>query len=166
MRDWLGELPPVRQLLLATAAACVLGAITLGVPLLVNVGLLLACALLVAALALVVARLWQGQQRTDWTEPGLDAARQRGSDSRVTSLAHDVALTAGGNADASRRLHALFTALADDRLRSRHSVSRADQPEEAASRLGPELTAYLSGPGTARITAAQAAAFTTTLEEI
>jgi hypothetical protein len=50
-----------------------------------------------------------------------------------------------------------------ERLRDRRGVTATDESRTA---LGADLTAYLAGPPTTRITAAQLAAFITTLEEL
>lgn len=157
----------VRQLVLALVVALVLGTLTVAVPFLASPGLLLACAALVAAIAVLVQWLWQSRGSTDWTHTFTSPARARGTDIRIARIAGDIrATTSGSNPAAGQHLHDTLTSLASDQLRLRRGISLADAPAEAHAALGPDLTAYLTQPPPARLDGARLEAFTTTLEEL
>lgn len=148
--------------LLVLAVTVVVGALAVSVSALGNVGMLLASAAMLAALANLAQWLWQSRQSTDWDNTFSDPRTTRGVDSRISRLAGDVREAATGTPAASSRLHATLSSLAAERLRS-HADSGSDSGE---SILGRDLAAYLAAPPTTRLTAAQLAAFTTTLEEL
>ena len=154
--------------LLVLAVTVVVGALAVSVSALGNVGMLLASAALLAALANLAQWLWQSRQSTDWDNTFSDPRTTRGVDSRISRLAGDVREAATGTPAASSRLHATLSSLAAERLRS-HQGSEGtptDAATHAAAVLGRDLAAYLAAPPTTRLTAAQLAAFTTTLEEL
>ncbi len=152
------------QLLLVVLAICVaVGALAVAVPVLGNAGMLLASAGLFAALGVLAQWLWQSRQSTDWDNTFTETAPPRGADSRIGRLAADVRDTASGNPVPASRVHTALSGLAVERLRDRRGVTA---PDEGQAALGPDLTAYLAGPPTTRVTAAQLAAFITTLEEL
>lgn len=174
----LAGLAPTQLFLVVLAVTVAVGALAVSVSALGNVGMLLASAAVVAALANLAQWLWQSRQSTDWDNTFTDVAAARGVDSRISRLAGDVreATTSGtttgpttgtatGSAPAAR-IHATISSLASERLRN-HPDSRADGtlPDPEAV-LGRDLAAYLAAPPTTRLTAAQLAAFTTTLEEL
>jgi hypothetical protein len=140
----------------------VVGAVAVSVTALGNVGMLLASAALLAALANLAQWLWQSRQSTDWDNTFSDPRTTRGVDSRISRLAGDVREAATGTPAASSRLHATLSSLAAERLRSRGDGTMTD----GVAVLGRDLAAYLAAPPTTRLTAAQLAAFTTTLEEL
>ena len=152
------------QLLLVVLAGCVaVGALVVSVPVLGNAGMLLASASLLAALGVLAQWLWQSRQSTDWDNTFTESAPPRGADSRISRLAVDLRDTATGNPVSTARIHAALDGLAVERLRDRRGLTGTDESRAA---LGPDLTAYLAGPPTTRVTAAQLAAFITTLEEL
>jgi hypothetical protein len=154
------SLTPTQQFLAVLAVTVVVGALAVSVSALGNVGMLLASAALLAALAVVAQWLWQSRQSTDWDNTFAEPASARGVDSRISRLAGDVREATSGAPVPSARLHATLSSLAAERLRS-HPDSGAVE-----SILGRDLAAYLAAPPTTRLTAAQLAAFTTTLEEL
>jgi hypothetical protein len=158
----LGALAPSQLFLVVLAVTVVVGALAVSVSALGNVGMLLASAALVAALAIVAQWLWQSRQSTDWDNTFTEATATRGVDARISRLAGDVREAGSGAPVPSARLHATLSSLAAERLRSRGDGTMTD----AAAVLGRDLAAYLAAPPTTRLTAAQLAAFTTTLEEL
>ena len=158
----LGGLPAPQLFLVVLTVAVAVGALAVSVSALGNVGMLLASAALVAALATVAQWLWQSRQSTDWDNTFADPSTSRGVDSRISRLAADVRDATSGEPAPSARLHATVSSLAAERLRTHGDGSPADP----AAVLGRDLAAYLAAPPTTRITAAQLAAFTTILEEL
>ena len=158
----LGKLPAAQLFLVVLTVAVAVGALAVSVSALGNLGMLLASAALVAALATVAQWLWQSRQSTDWDNSFAEPAMPRGVDSRISRLAADVRAAASGEPAASARLHATVSSLAAERLRPQGDGSPADP----AAVLGRDLAAYVTAPPTTRITAAQLAAFTTILEEL
>ena len=153
---------PAQLFLVVLGVTVVIGALAVSVSALGNVGLLIASTALVAALAIVAQWLWQARQSTDWDNTFTDTATARGVDSRISRLATDVREAGSGAPVPSARLHATLSSLATERLRSRGDGTMTD----AGAVLGRDLAAYLAAPPTTRLTAAQLAAFTTTLEEL
>ena len=149
--------------LLVLAVTVVVGALAVSVSALGNVGMLLASAAMLAALANLAQWLWQSRQSTDWDNTFSDPRTTRGVDSRISRLAGDVREAATGTPAASSRLHATLSSLAAERLRSHQG---SEGTTDAAAVLGRDLAAYLAAPPTTRLTAAQLAAFTTTLEDL
>jgi len=158
----LAGLSPAQLFLVVLGVTVAIGALAVSVSALGNVGMLIASAALLAALAIVAQWLWQARQSTDWDNTFTEAAAPRGVDSRISRLAGDVREAGTGAPVASARLHATLSSLATERLRSRGDGTLTD----GAAVLGPDLAAYLAAPPTTRLTAAQLAAFTTTLEEL
>ena len=158
----LAGLSPAQLFLVVLGVTVAIGALSVSVSVLGNVGLLISSAALVAALAVVAQWLWQARQSTDWDNTFSDTATPRGVDSRISRLASDVREAGSGAPVPSARLHATLTSLATERLRSRGDGTLTD----GAAVLGPDLAAYLAAPPTTRLTAAQLAAFTTTLEDL
>jgi hypothetical protein len=170
----LAALPPAQLFLVVLGVAVAVGALAVSVSALGDAGMLLASAALLAALAHLAQWLWQSRQSTDWDNTFADATAPRGADSRISRLAADVREAAAGTAVPTARVHATLTSLAADRLRQ-HQDQNQDQNQdqsqdptrpEASDVLGRDLAAYLASPPTTRLTAAQLAAFTATLEEL
>lgn len=157
----LAGLAPTQLFLVVLAATVVVGALAVSVSALGNAGMLLASAALVAALATLAQWLWQSRQSTDWDNTFAEAATTRGVDSRISRLAGDVREATAGAPAPSARLHATLSSLAHERLRRRDGTSA-----DGEALLGRDLAAYLAAPPTTGLTAAQLAAFTTTLEEL
>ena len=156
-------LAPAQQMLLVLVLTVCVGALAVSVPVLGNAGMLLASAGLLAALAVLAQWLWQSRQSTDWDNSFTESTPPRGADSRISRLAVDVREAAAGTPASATRIHAAVSGLAVERLRDRRGVTGTDESRAA---LGPDLAAYLAAPPTARVTAAQLAAFITTLEEL
>jgi hypothetical protein len=159
----LAGLAPAQLLLVALVLTVAVGALAASVPVLGNVGMLLAATGLLAALAVLAQWLWQSRQATDWDNSFTESAPPRGTDSRIGRLAVDVRDAASGTTASATRIHVTVSGLAVERLRDRRGVT---SPDESRAALGPDLAAYLAGPPTTRVTAAQLAAFITTLEEL
>ena len=159
----LTTLAPARLFLVVLAVTVAVGTLAVAVSPLANVGMLLASAAMLAALANLAQWLWQSRQSTDWDNTFSETGTSRGVDSRISRLAGDVREAASGTPAAAARLHATLSSLAAERLRS-HADSESDSSGESI--LGRDLAAYLAAPPTTPITAAQLAAFTTTLEEL
>lgn len=159
----LAGLPPAQQILVVLAVSVAVGALAVSVPVLGNAGMLLASVGLLAALAVLAQWLWQSRQRTDWDNTFTDSAPPRGADSRISRLAVDVRDAESGDPASAARLHASVSSLAVERLRDRRGLGPTG---DTAAALGPQLTAYLAGSPTTRVTAAQLGAFITTLEEL
>lgn len=159
----LAGLAPTQLLLVALVVTVAVGALAVSVPVLGNAGMLLASAGLLAALGVLAQWLWQSRQSTDWDNSFTESTPPRGTDSRIGRLAVDVRDSASGNAASTTRIHTTVSGLAVERLRDRRGLTSADESRAA---LGPGLAAYLAGPPTTRVTAAQLAAFITTLEEL
>ena len=159
----LARLAPAQLLLVLLTVSVAVGALAVSVPVLGNAGMLLASASLFAALGVLAQWLWQSRQSTDWDNTFTESAPPRGADSRISRLALDVRDAASGDPVSASRLHAALSGLAVERLRDRRGVTATDESQVA---LGPDLTAYLAGPPATRVTAAQLAAFITTLEEL
>jgi hypothetical protein len=166
VRRRLATLAPAQVMLLALVLAVVVGAATVGVPVLGNAGILLACVAMFAALAVLGQWLWQSRQSTDWTNSFTSSAPPRGADSRINRLAHDVQQAATGDPVCAQRLHATLSGLAVERLRDRRGLTLEADPGAARAALGADLTAYLMQSPTTRVRAPQLAAFITTLEEL
>ena len=158
----LAGLSPAQLFLVVLGVTVVIGALAVSVSALGNVGLLIASTALVAALAIVAQWLWQARQSTDWDNTFTDTATARGVDSRISRLATAVREAGSGAPVPSARLHATLSSLATERLRSHGDGTMSDP----GAVLGRDLAAYLAAPPTTRLTAAQLAAFTTTLEEL
>lgn len=156
-------LAPPQLLLFVLALTVAVGTLAVVVPVLGNVGMLLASAGLVAALAVLAQWLWQSRQSTDWDNTFTDTTAPRGADSRISRLTADIRDATSGNPVSSARIHATVGGLATERLRDRRGITTTD---DTSAVLGPHLAAYLAGAPTTRITAAQLAAFITTLEEL
>ena len=156
-------LAPAQQLLVVLGVGVAVGALAVSVPVLGNPAMLLASAGLLAALAVLAQWLWQARQPTDWDNTFTGSAPPRGADSRISRLAGDVRDAVSGDPVPAARVHAALSGLAVERLRDRRGLTAGD---ESRAELGPDLTAYLAGPPTTRVTAAQLAAFITTLEEL
>ena len=166
MRRRLAALRPAQQLVVAVVVALVVGTATVAVPVLTSPGLLLACGALVVTVAVLAQWLWQSRGSTDWTHSFATAPHLRGADVRIARIAQDVRAADAGDAAAGARLHATVASLAGDRLRLRRGLDLLEDPREAHAALGPDLTAYLTGPPPTRLPAVRLAAFTTTLEEL
>ena len=163
----LRALPAAGQLAVALCAAVLVGGLLALVPGLVNPAILLACTAVVATFGVLVQWLWQHQHTTDWSNHFTDGAAARGSDVRMTRLAETVDATVAGDAVAQTQLHETLRALAEERLRRRRGLRLSgDDAADVRAALGPDLTAYLANPPTARLTAARVEAYITTLEEI
>jgi hypothetical protein len=162
----LAELGAAQQLLAALVAVVVVGALAVAVPVLGNAAMLLACAALLAALALVAQWLWSTRHATDWSNTFTEAGAGRGADSRVTRLVRLVTASTEGDPTAARELHTILTGLAAERLRDRRGLRLEADPDAANTALGPGLAAYLAGPPATRLTAAQLDTHITTLEEL
>lgn len=162
----LRELGTAQQLLAALVAVVVVGALAVTVPVLGNAAMLLACTALLAALAVLAQWLWGTRHATDWSNAFTQGRAPRGADSRVTRLVRLVATTTEGDDTAARQLHAVLTGLAGERLRDRRGLRLEADPDAAHTALGPDLTAYLTGPAATRLTAAQLDTHITTLEEL
>ena len=145
-----GDAQPVNPLLVAALVAVVLGVATVGISWLTSPGLLLATLATVGVVAVLTQRLVQSQKPHHWETRLVDADAERGADARVYHLRQQVELAAKGHAEGHQRLHALLAGLAADRLRDRRGLELGDP--EAASLLGPELTAYLARPPRGRLT--------------
>jgi hypothetical protein len=158
----LAGLSSAQLFLVVLAVAVAVGALAVSVSALGDVGMLLASAAMLAALAIVAQWLWQSRQSTDWDNTFREAATARGGDSRLSRLATDLREAESGTPAAASRLHATLSSLAAERLRN---SSTSGHPDGDAV-LGRELAAYLASPPTTRLTAAQLAAFTTTLEDL
>ena len=159
----LAALTTRQLLLLVLTVAVVVGALAVSVPFLGDAGMLLAAVGLIAALGVLAQSLWQARQSTDWDNTFSGSAPPRGADSRIGRLAVDVREAVAGAPEATTRIYDTVSSLAIERLRDRRGLTADD---DASSVLGPDLTAYLAAHPTTRITAAQLAAFTTTLEEL
>jgi hypothetical protein len=166
VRRRLASLDVAHQLVAAVVVALVLGVATVAVPTLNSAGLLLACGALVATIAVLVQWLWQARGTTDWSHTFDTPAQTRGSDIRLARIAGDVWSAADGDPTAARRVHDTVGSLAADQLRLRRGISLTDDPDGAHAALGPDLTAYLTGPPPARLTSDRLESFTTTLEEL
>lgn len=162
----LRELGAAQQLLAALVLAILVGALAVAVPVLGNAAMLLACAALLATLAVLAQWLWSSRHATDWSHDFTPPGTARGADSRVSGLARVVRAGSEGDADAARRLHAIVSGLAAERLRDRRGLHLDADPQAAHTALGPGLTAYLTGPPATRLTAAQLDTHITTLEEL
>lgn len=173
----LSSLAPVQLILVALAVCVAVGALAVSVPVLGNVGMLLAALGMLAALAVLAQWLWQSRQSTDWDNTFTESAPPRGADSRISRLAVDIREAGSGDSASATRLHAVLSGLSVERLRDRRGLALASDPTAAgpaaddptadvSAALGPQLTAYLAASPTTRVTAAQLAAFITTLEEL
>lgn len=169
----LANLAPARLILVLLAVCVAVGALAVSVPALGNAGMLLAALGLLAALAVLAQWLWQSRQSTDWDNSFTESAPPRGADSRISRLAVDIRDAGSGDSASATRLHTALNALAVERLRDRRGLTLADgrtaehaTGDDATTALGPQLAAYLAGSPTTRVTAAQLAAFITTLEEL
>jgi hypothetical protein len=158
------ESPPINPLLVAAAAAVLVGVATVGVSWLTSPGLLLATLAVVASVAVLTQRLAQSQKALHWETRVLDPEAERGSDGRLSSLSQQVDLATRGNAESHQRVHTLLTDLATDRLRDHRGLEPSDP--EAADLLGPDLTAYLAQRPTARLTTDQLHRHVQKLEEL
>jgi hypothetical protein len=162
----LAGLSAPQQVLAALVAAIVVGALAVAVPVLGNAAMLLACAALLAVLAVLALWLWGTRRATDWSNTFTEGRPPRGADSRVTRLVRVVATATDGHQAAAQQLHVMLTGLAGERLRDRRGLRLEADPDAAHTALGPALTAYLIGPPTTRLTAAQLDTHITTLEEL
>jgi hypothetical protein len=176
----LSGLAPARLILVVLAVSVAVGALAVSVPVLGNAGMLLASVGLLAALAVLAQWLWQSRQSTDWDNSFTETSPPRGADSRISRLAVDIRDAGAGDPTSATRLHAAVTGLATERLRDRRGLTGGPTPgltpggpmpagsaaDDTAAALGPDLAAYLAGSPTIRITAAQLAAYITTLEEL
>jgi hypothetical protein len=162
----LAGLSAPQQLLAALAAAIVIGALAVAVPVLGNAAMLLACTALLAVLAVLALWLWGTSRATDWSNTFTEGRPPRGADSRVTRLVRVVTTATEGDHAAAQQLHTMLTGLAGERLRDRRGLRLEADPDAAHTALGPALTAYLTGPPTTRLTAAQLDTHVTTLEEL
>lgn len=168
----LSGLAPAQLILVVLGVSVAVGALAVSVPVLGNAGMLLAALAMLAALAVLAQWLWQSRQSTDWDNTFTESAPPRGADSRISRLAVDIREAGSGDSASAARLHAALSGLAVERLRDRRGLTFAqgttpdDTTADATVALGPQLTAYLAGSPTTRVTAAQLAAFITTLEEL
>lgn len=158
------ELPPVDPLLVGAAVAVLLGVATVGVSWLTSPGLLLMTIAAVAATAVLTQRLVQSHRPVHWETQLVDRDMERGADVRVSGLRQQIEGSAAGNADSHERLHASLVQLAADRLRDHRGLDRSDP--EAAALLGPDLTAYLDGRPTGRLSTDQLHRHLHRLEEL
>jgi hypothetical protein len=162
----LAGLSAPQQLLAALVAAIVIGALAVAVPVLGNAAMLLACAALLAVLAVLALWLWGARRATDWSNTFTEGRPPRGADSRVTRLVRVVTTATEGDHAAAQQLQTMLTGLAGERLRDRRGLRIEADPDAAHTALGPALTAYLTGPPTTRLTVAQLDTHVTTLEEL
>lgn len=162
----LRELGTGQQLLAALVVAIVVGALGVSVPVLGNAAMLLASAALLVCLAVLAQWLWTNRHATDWSHDFTPTGTSRGADSRVTGLARTVRAAGDGDADAARRVHAVVSALAAERLRDRRGLRLEADPDASRTALGPELAAYLVANPATRVTAARLDTHITTLEEL
>lgn len=166
MRRRLAALDTAQQLGLTLVVAVLVGAVTVAVPVLNSTGLLLACAGLVATIAVLGQWLLQSRGATDWTHTFHSPPRPRGADIRLARIADDIRSASGGDATAAGRLHETLTSLAADQLRLRRGISLTQDPDRAHAALGPDLTSYLTQPPPGRLSGGRLETFTTTLEEL
>ena len=154
-------------ILLALVVAVVIGAIAVAVPVLGNVGMLLACAALVAACAVLAQWLWQNQHGTDWANSFTHPPAHRGGDPRITRLTATIDAALAGDRTQQVELHQGLRSLAAERLRDHRGLTLEPHDQQAATAaLGPELTAYLAGDPSTRLTPERLRSFVTTLEEL
>jgi hypothetical protein len=73
---------------------------------------------------------------------------------------------AGSDVGSARATHRTFVEIADERLRQRHSVTRAGDPPRARTLLGEPLWSYLSTPPTRNLSPRDAAAYVQQLERL
>lgn len=178
----LGSLAPDALLLRLAAAAAVVGVLAVAVPVLGDVGMLVAAAGVLVVLGVVIQWIWQSQGATDWSTTQPEPGTPRGADTRINRLVDDIQLAAAGDPAGTRRLHALLTTLATERLRDRrglhldgegvpevgggeHHPPERDDRASARAALGADLAAYLDAPP-ATVAPARLAQFTTTLEDL
>ena len=166
MRHWLARAAPSQVLARVAALLVLLGAVTVAVPVLTDVGLLLATAASLAVVAVLVQAVVHQQQSLDWSRPEPAPRQPRGADSRVSGIRHRLEQAAGGNAERAAEVHRLLTRLAEERLRDHHGLDRAVSPAEAERLLGPDLTAYLSAPPGACVPLDRLDTLVTQLEEL
>lgn len=166
MNPDLDEVAPRLVLLGAAVGAVALGALTVTVGWLTNIGLLLASVGTLVAAAVLVQWLIQAQRRVHWGTVVTAPDARRGADSRVNTLRHTVERAAASHERGNSDLHALLRGLAADRLEDRHAVDLESQPEQASALLGAELAAYLAQPPPRRTDPAALDRFVTRLEEL
>lgn len=150
----------------SVAGFALLGALTIGVPLLANVGLLVAAVASCGLVAVLTQWLVHRQHRVDWSTRFQRPDDRRGADSRVDATCAQIERAANGEPRPVAELHALLGSLADDRLHQARGISRSSHPHDAERLLGPDLTAYLAHPPAGRLGAARLSGFVTTLEEL
>jgi hypothetical protein len=156
-----------QTVLLALVVAVLIGALAVAVPALGNVGMLLASAALVAACAVLAQWLWQHQHGTDWSNSFTHPPAQRGGDPRITRLTATIEAALAGDRAAQAELQQGLRSLATERLRDHRGLSLEPHDQQAVTAaLGPELTAYLAGTPTTRLTPERLRSFVTTLEEL
>ena len=150
----------------AGGVAALVGAATVAIGPLANVGLLLGAAAALVAAGLVVYALGRGQRSHDWATHFQPAATRRGADTRVNLIGTLVVRADAGDPDAGRLVHEVIANLADERLRHHHGIDRHERPTEAQALLGPELTAYLAHRPVGTLPIARATAYITQLEAL
>jgi hypothetical protein len=155
-----------QQILLALLAAALVGAVGVAAPRLGDVALLVASGALLAVLAVLGQWLWQHQHATDWSNSFEDASAARGGDVRISRLAESISAAGEGRAPAVEQVHTVLTGLAAERLRDRRGIDARSDPAAAQAAWGPDLTAYLTGPPTGRVSPDRLDRLITTLEEL
>lgn len=132
----------VFRLGLPLVTAGVIAAVAIGTGRELNVGYLLAAALVLSTVGWLASDLLPRVSYPSWTISAAYTPRQPGTDLRLERFTDR--LTSGVDRDAvAHDVHRVLSEVIDERLRRVHGIDRMGDPEAAALVLGPELNAYL-----------------------
>ncbi|MDG4821013.1 hypothetical protein O7635_03990 [Asanoa sp. WMMD1127] len=154
----------------ALAAVAVFGLRLFGytVPIAAVVGVMVALiALRRVTSALAPVQLTRNRRRApSTTEDGTYNFSDRDALRTVVGRWERLLQRAGNDAGSARAVHRTIVEVADERLRQRHGVTRAGEPERARALLGDQLWSYLGTPPTRNLAPRDAAAYVQQLERL
>lgn len=164
MRTKLLDMARGHEVASATVLAALLGLIIMVAPGLDRVSLLVASSGLLVGMGALGIWLIRDHHDLEWTTSAGTAARVRGSDRRVTALAHTIDASFQGDDEAAHTVQQTLRSLAEARL-TPHGLTLDSPGKEAETVLGRDLTAYLMAPRPRLVNADELGSFITTLEE-
>ncbi|SNS89724.1 hypothetical protein SAMN05421812_102269 [Asanoa hainanensis] len=154
----------------ALAAVAIFGLRVAGytVPIVALVGVIVALVVLRRVTSALVPSQMTRQRRrsTAATEDGSYNFTDRDALRTVVGRWERLLQRAGGDAGSARAVQRTLAEIVDERLRQRHGLTRAGDPERARALLGEPLWTYLATPPTRNLAPRDATAYVQSLERL
>ena len=116
--------------------------------------------------SLVPPQARRGRRRSAATDDGTYNFADRDALRTVVGRWERLLQRGGSDAGSARAVQRTLADLVDERLRQRHGLTRAADPERARALLGDQLWSYLATPPTRNLAPRDAAAYVQSLESI